>query len=427
MARATTGPPGVGAPSPAASALISAAARAIEARFDLVTDALMATLDEQMPSFVGDEDLREQTTATARASAELMTAMTLTWTDPQNLEAPHEALEWARRAADRGLTGETLLRAYRLGHARYWELFYEELSTQGGSEDPEALAEATAASSAFFFRWIDAISRPLLTAHEEQRDRRARSAEAVRGETVRAILADDEIDQQTAAARLGYELGGWHVALIAWTDSEAGDPLGTELETHTVELAQRLTGRAGRPLLVRDGALALWAWVHSYERFDPDALAGLEDTKAGRIRIAVGGPGRQLGGFRDSHLQARVARRVARLAGTTAPVVRYSDDTGVLALLVNDVERARRFVARTLGPLAAEDAATRRLLDTLRVFQEEGQSFSRTAARLDVHQNTAAYRVKRALELAGGKDASSLALRAAVALVALLDGSTDRR
>ena len=90
-------------------------------------------------------------------------------------------------------------------------------------------------------------------------------------------------------------------------------------------------------------------------------------------------------------------------------------------------DRARRFVHRTLGPLASGDEATRRLLDTLRVFQEEGQSFARTAARLEVHQNTAAYRVKRALELAGKDDASSLALRAAVSLVPLVGDADDPR
>ena len=90
-------------PSPQAAELIAATARAIEGRFDAVTAALMAALDAQMPELAGDEDFHDQTHATARASAELITAMALTWTDPQDLQAPHEALEWARRSADRGI------------------------------------------------------------------------------------------------------------------------------------------------------------------------------------------------------------------------------------------------------------------------------------------------------------------------------------
>ncbi|MBI5104793.1 MAG: helix-turn-helix domain-containing protein [Solirubrobacterales bacterium] len=405
--------------SPAATAAIAGAAREIDARVDAITHELMGLLDEQMPELVRDEDLREQTHATARASARLITAMALTWTDPADLNPPHEALQWARLAADRGVSAESLLRTYRLGHARYWELWYDELVAQDA--DPQALAEATAASSAFFFRWVDAISEPLLQAFEEHRDRRARSTEALRADTVRAILDDAELDQQVAAARLGYELGGWHVAMIAWLDGPVGDLGGTALEAHATELAQRLAGPAARPLLVRDGATALWAWVHGFDPLAEEALDAVAGGAHGPLRVALGRPGRGLEGFRDSHLQARVARRVARLAGDGPAVVRYDDETGVLALLTGDAERARRFVRRTLGPLAAGDEATRRLLDTLRVFQEEGQSFSRTAARLAVHQNTAAYRVRRALELAGGKDASSLALRAAVSLVPLLD------
>lgn len=413
-------------PSAPAAELIAATARTLERRFGGVTAELMAFLDAQMPELAGDEDFHDQTHATARASTELITAMALTWTDPRDLQAPHEALEWARRSADRGITAETILRAYRLGHARYWELWYAELCEQGEG-DAATLAEATAASSTFFFRWIDAVSAPLLQAHEEQRDRRVRSADAVRADTVRRILEQAPVDEPAAAARLGYELSGRHVAMITWIEGETGDPAGTVLEDVATLLARRLGGPQARPLIVRDGALALWAWVRSFDGFEEVALEGV-DLGDPRVRVALGRPGPGIEGFRDSHLQARVAQRVARLAPGGSPLLRYDDETGVLALLTNDVDRARRFVRRTLGPLAAGDEPTRRLLDTLRVFQAEGQSFARTAARLQVHQNTAAYRVKRALELAGNEDASSLALRAAVALVPLVgDGEPGAR
>jgi DNA-binding PucR family transcriptional regulator len=70
-------------------------------------------------------------------------------------------------------------------------------------------------------------------------------------------------------------------------------------------------------------------------------------------------------------------------------------------MLTQNPEEARRFVARELGDLAAEDKAVARLRDTLRVFLEEGGSFQATALRLGVHKNTVAYRVRRAEELLG--------------------------
>ena len=107
-------------------------------------------------------------------------------------------------------------------------------------------AEATAASSAFFFRWIDAISAPLLRAHEEQRDRRVRSAEAVRADTVRRILDRAPVDEQAAAARLGLR-----ARRVAPRDdrldrrARAGIPAGTALEDVTTQLARAPRGAAG--------------------------------------------------------------------------------------------------------------------------------------------------------------------------------------
>jgi len=137
--------------------------------------------------------------------------------------------------------------------------------------------------------------------------------------------------------------------------------------------------------------------------------------------VALGEPGAGAAGFRSSHEQARVTRRIQRLTPAPAAITAYDTGIGALSLLLADPEQAAEFVRRTLGPLAAQEDGTRRLLATLSVFQEEGQSFTRTATRLGVHQNTVAYRVRRALELAGAADASSLGLRAAVALAPMVE------
>ena len=140
-----------------------------------------------------------------------------------------------------------------------------------------------------------------------------------------------------------------------------------------------------------------------------------------RVRVALGRPGLGVGGLpRQPPAGARrPPRRAVRPPRRPARALRRRDRA---------CSRCSRTTSTAPGGSCAGrsarsppgDEATRRLLDTLRVFQEEGQSFARTAARLEVHQNTAAYRVKRALELAGKDDASSLALRAAVSLVPLV-------
>ncbi|HVQ58563.1 MAG TPA: helix-turn-helix domain-containing protein, partial [Solirubrobacterales bacterium] len=121
------------------------------------------------------------------------------------------------------------------------------------------------------------------------------------------------------------------------------------------------------------------------------------------------------------HQEALLARRVAQLRGDSAARVAFPE-VALEALMVDDPEAARRFAARELGPLAAEDDATRRLASTLAIFLDESASFARAARRLGVHTNTVTYRVHRAEELLGHPATErQLELRMALRLVGLLD------
>jgi DNA-binding PucR family transcriptional regulator len=120
------------------------------------------------------------------------------------------------------------------------------------------------------------------------------------------------------------------------------------------------------------------------------------------INVALGRVGEGIGGFKRSHEEALLARRVNQLRkeGPQPTCVRFSD-VALEVMLTHSREEARRFVAQQLGDLAAEDTSVARLRETLRVFLEENGSFQSAAARLGVHKNTVAYRVRRAEELLG--------------------------
>jgi DNA-binding PucR family transcriptional regulator len=116
-----------------------------------------------------------------------------------------------------------------------------------------------------------------------------------------------------------------------------------------------------------------------------------------------------------------LARHVIQL-GRRAPgaLARYGD-VALTGLLTHDVPEARRFTQRELGALGAETDAARRIAATLRVFLEEGSSFVRAARRLGVHENTVAYRVRRAGELLGHPvEDRQLELRVALMLADVL-------
>jgi DNA-binding PucR family transcriptional regulator len=71
-------------------------------------------------------------------------------------------------------------------------------------------------------------------------------------------------------------------------------------------------------------------------------------------------------------------------------------DVQLAALALQDEQRAREFVARTLGPLAGAD---RELRDTLGVYIGEHFSAARAARALYTHRNTVLNRLQRAERL----------------------------
>jgi DNA-binding PucR family transcriptional regulator len=83
-------------------------------------------------------------------------------------------------------------------------------------------------------------------------------------------------------------------------------------------------------------------------------------------------------------------------------VARYAD-VELVSLLASDLPRARAFVAAQLGPLASAAEPVARLRETVLAFLSSGGSATRVAKELYVHQNTVAYRVKRAEEILGRK------------------------
>jgi DNA-binding PucR family transcriptional regulator len=143
-------------------------------------------------------------------------------------------------------------------------------------------------------------------------------------------------------------------------------------------------------------------WCGSYEPLDAEAVAAFEAYRPpDGIRVAAGAPGQGIGGFRRSHVEAVQAARVATLGdGAAGPVTSYTR-VELVSLLASDLARARAFVASRLGPLASPAEPIARLRETVLAFLATGGSTSRVAKELFVHQNTVAYRVKKAEELLG--------------------------
>jgi DNA-binding PucR family transcriptional regulator len=210
---------------------------------------------------------------------------------------------------------------------------------------------------------------------------------------VRAILAGEPIAEEVASRRLGYELGRHHLALrVASSGSEIRG-----LERAVDEAAAALG--SGKPLVLASGAARFDVWCGSFAAPETDQLGRYEPPPG--VLIAFGTPGQGLSGFRASHDEALQAARIGSLSGRAA-VTGYAE-IELVSLLADDLPRARAFVARQLGPLASTEEPVARLRDTVLAFLSAGGSATRVAKELYVHQNTVAYRVKRAEEMLGRK------------------------
>ena len=216
----------------------------------------------------------------------------------------------------------------------------------------------------------------------------ARSSHARRFEVVSLILESAPITTGRASTGLGYDLRRRHTAAVLWTDPRRPD----QAALAAAEALGPAT-RARQVLTVIATSSSVWAW-----------LAAAADTGAGvitaattahpAIRVAVGPAGAGIDGFRRSHVDAVATQRLMSRRPDLR-VARFAD-VQLVTLAMQDEQRAREFVARTLGELADAD---RELRDTLCVYIGEQFSAARAARALYTHRNTVLNRLQRAERL----------------------------
>jgi hypothetical protein len=370
---------------------------------------------------IEDDELRAELRASTEANIGQILRLLSKGASIEDVVVQHEALEFLRGNVRRGISLAVLLRSYRLGHAWLWERWSQAL--QERVEDSGELAAGQDQSSAFMFAYVDKISDALVEEFGSERERMVRNASQLRAETVRSILAGEPIDEEAASRRLGYDLRRHHVALRVSSGASAVRGLERAVDEAVVALGGR------EPLIVPSGAARFDVWCGS---FDPPAIAALEayEPPPG-VLVAFGKPAAGVAGFSSSHAQALQAARICSLTGGTGSAVTSYARVELVSLLAGDLPRARIFVADQLGPLASPAESAERLRETVLAFLASSGSATRVARDLFVHQNTVAYRVKKAEDMLGRRVSESpielsCALMLAAALgPAVLAGGSD--
>jgi len=211
--------------------------------------------------------------------------------------APAAAIEYARRLAQRGISVNALVRAYRVGHSRFLHRCLDELARQ--EHDPKVFQATTGLMIEVSFEYIDKVSEQVITAYQNERDRWLLSQTAVRSGRVRALLEQPDTDVDRAETALGYRLRQRHVALVLWVSEQATDGASlVKLDRMVTVIGAELRCN-GRPLFVPCDEFLAWAWLPFGVRGDIrlDRLADVVAATDPTARVAAGDPGSALTAF----------------------------------------------------------------------------------------------------------------------------------
>jgi len=374
--------------SPQAAELVRRIARMILDEpadlMDQVQAAVLAAADEPLRS---EPVLAAEVAASTRANV-LHWAASLERDPgvrvPANLTP--EVLGVAREAFRRGID-QTVYTTYHAGQNVVWAYW---MSTAFAlSQDPAVLRQALTAGSRSVAGFVDDMVAALSGQLRRERAELARSSHARRFEVVSLVLESAPISTGRASARLGYDLRRQHTAAVLWTDPRHPDQAALAQAAEALGPATR----ARQVLTVIASSSSMWAWLAAAADTGAGALTAATGQRPA-VRIAVGPAGIGVDGFRRSHFDAVATQRLmARRPGLR---VAWFADVQLVALALQDEQRAREFVARTLGALADADPELR---DTLCVYIGQQFSAARAARALYTHRNTVLNRLQRAERL----------------------------
>jgi DNA-binding PucR family transcriptional regulator len=375
----------------------------LEDRLDDITRSTQEWLVAEIADLRGDAQLLQLLRDTVSSNIDTFFSAVRNRIPVEHIEPPAAAVEYARRLAQREVSANALVRAYRLGHQAVLKRALEEI--RASDLDPKLSLAVYELIASISFDYIDRISQRVVATYQDERDRWLERRNTLRALMVRKLLshADIDIDAMTTAIR--YPLNQIHQAIIVWCgESERGDELAS-MERFVHKLAESL-GARDNPLFISIDHVTGWAWIPLLGKAasdTPSRIRAFASTTADAPWIAAGNPLPGIEGFRRSHQQALDARTVVTASETEIPRVIAASDPGlaVAALVAENAGAAAAWVGEVLGPLASPTDGDERLRETLRVFLRTGSSYKAAAEELHLHVNSVKYRVQRAVERRG--------------------------
>lgn len=358
---------------------------AVRERIPELFDVIRNRLQQETPDYSSAGNARISAAESDTIAASLRDVLDYI-ADPSGnpVRASNEALREVRLAAHAGVSLQILMAGSRIAQDATSAFILEE-AHRLIADDAVRIAVLRRAS-AHQFAWNRVVAEVIIDAFASESTVYAlQSRERRKVSTVNALLAGLPVD----TGDLEYTFDGGHVAARVWHG--APDAVTAALRSHLNV----------RPLMVTHPNGEGDIWMPWPARLGAPAGRLAAVILPAGARVAFGGLGEGIDGFRSSYRQAGEARRVAEALDLER--VCY-DEVMLEAVAMHDMAATRAFVLDELGPLGDAFDPGNALVETLRVYYAVGENAVTTGQRLGVHNRTVAYRL-RAVESKIGADA----------------------
>lgn len=286
---------------------------------------------------------------------------------------------------------ESLLPGLRLAQTSLWGAWFELVADATTSR--RVKRELLTRGSRYFLRYAELVGRYVSDAYCRRMEQRSGQPCLMVGGPLARPNPFAEVDPS-------FEVERFHLGAIVWGGPAEG-------------IARELASRLDRVVHVRSRGTASWVCLSGRERLCDRRRRELRGFTPGETgpRIAIGLEGFGEEGLQLSFRQAAQARSLAR---PESAVTHYAD-IAVEALALQLADDARSFASHELRGIDDDSAASQRLRETLAAYFAADLNAASAAARLGVHHQTVANRL-RTIEDRLGRPLLARTLELALAL-----------
>src|SRR6266480_3387455 len=176
---------------PAVAELMADAAAAVARRGAAVSEDVYDAILQEIPQLRDDKPVLTLLASSVDSNVDTCLQIMQHRIDLAAVQAPAAATEYARRLAQRGTPLTALLRAYRLGHARFSDWVLRELAQQAG--DAYLISAAALGMSGIVAGYIDQVSEEMVAAYTRERENWLLNRSAARGARIRHLLSGEPV------------------------------------------------------------------------------------------------------------------------------------------------------------------------------------------------------------------------------------------